>query len=331
MIITRTPMRVSLFGGGTDIPKFYEQSPGAVFSMAINKYVYVAVNKKFSPGIRVSYSRTENVDSIGLIVNELVRESLSEVRDTLGAGDNHLEAVMMSDVPTKGSGLGASSALCVGLINAYAAHNHINLPPQRLAEMACNVELNRLRSPIGRQDQYACAHGGINHLTFTPDGVDVAPLSPKAYSFWRRAVFPWLRMYFVGYREVGANRILESAQRAPVDIRVMQEMVAQASAMSVILNEGNVDRVFEVGMMLRSGWELKKKLTPKACTRDIKIVIDKALEKGALGAKILGAGAGGFLLAFVPPDNGPEFDKAMGLPKFEFDVDYSGSTVIYRG
>jgi D-glycero-alpha-D-manno-heptose-7-phosphate kinase len=327
VIITRTPLRISLFGGGTDIPAFHQEVDGAVFAVAINKYVWVCLNDKFGGGIRVSYSITENVDRISQIKNELIRETL--VHEGIKHTDG-LEIVTISDVPSNGSGLGSSSALCVGLIAAIRAKRGEKIQQACIANAACDTEINLMGKPIGKQDQYTCALGGVSLHTFGRDSVSTNQLTVyHALSLWGK-LRPYLLLLHVGARSnYSADTILAQAQAVNPDPMLVDAMAAQARLMHTLAMTASESYLHDnFGQMLRQAWEYKKQLTPLATNDMIDGLYNTALSLGAEGAKILGAGGAGFMLVYAPPEYHKNIAEGLGLRVVPFELDFHGVQVI---
>ena len=321
MIISQTPYRVSFAGGGTDLPAFYREEYGAVLSVAIQKHMYVTVTRRFEKSVRVSYSKTEIADTVDEVQHTIVREALRMT----GLGE-HMEIVTIGDVPA-GTGMGSSSTLTVGLLNAMYAMKGCVSSPRQLASQACEIEIEKLGNPIGKQDQYAAAYGGLNYIRFNPDeSVDVHPVPCSAESLAELERMGLL-MYTNNKRD--ANVILKKQSEGTVDkMRILREMRDLASEMrSVISGRGNID---EFARLLHFGWELKRSLGFGISDESIDAWYDAARKAGALGGKLLGAGGGGFLLLLAPPERHQAIRDALGNPReIDFKIDRSGSRIIF--
>jgi len=321
VIITQTPYRVSFAGGGTDLPAFYQHEAGAVLSVSIGHHMYVTVSPRFEKSARVAYSRVEVADAIDQIEHTIARESLRMTK--LGP---HLEITTVGDVPA-GTGLGSSSSLAVGLLNALHAYRGQVTSPRRLAEEACKIEIEILRNPIGRQDQYAAAYGGVNHITFNPDhSVDVEPV-PCARSFLDALEKHILLLYTDQQRD--ANEILKRQSEGSVHkMAILREMRDLAGEMrNTMGGPGNLD---DFGRLLHSSWELKRSLGFGISNRGIDDWYQAVRAAGAMGGKLLGAGGGGFLLVMAPPERHEAIREAVGHPReIPFRIDRRGSRVIY--
>lgn len=321
MIISQTPYRVSFAGGGTDLPSFYRQESGAVLSAAVQKHMYVTVTKRFEPTIRVSYTKTEIAESVDEVQHTLVREALRMT----GLGP-HMEIVTIGDVPA-GTGMGSSSTLTVGLLNAmYAMQGRVTSPRQLAAE-ACKIEIDILGSPIGKQDQYAAAFGGLNYIRFNPDeSVDVQPVpcAPETLEELERRA---LVLYTNQKRD--ANTILKKqSEGTAAKLRVLREMRDLASEMrSVISGRGNID---EFARLLHCGWELKRSLGFGISDERVDQWYEAARKAGAQGGKLLGAGGGGFVFLLAPPERHEAIREALGRPReIDFKIDRLGSRIIF--
>jgi D-glycero-alpha-D-manno-heptose-7-phosphate kinase len=296
VIISRTPFRMSFVGGGSDLPAFYREHGGAVLSAAIDKYVYVTVNKKFDDAIRVAYSKTEEVDSVSLIEHRLVRAALTHAGLTGG-----VEITTVADIPARGTGLGSSSSFTVALLQALAAFAGRHSSSATLAADACHIEIDVCGEPIGKQDQYAAAYGGFNLIEFLPDGaVKVSPVicSSKTYEALQQHIL----LLYTGITR-SASALLRSQSEAvsqdrakSVTLRRMVELTHQ------LRDEIQRDDLDAFGEILHENWELKKTLTSGISTDDIDGWYATARQHGARGGKVLGAGAGGFLMLYAPPE-----------------------------
>ncbi len=314
MILTRTPLRISLAGGGSDLPHHYEEYGGAVCSFTINKYIYITA--KYSTGLfphkyRLVYSKVEECNSIQEIQHPIIRK----IMPTLGP--TGLDLDVMSDVPA-GSGLGSSSAFTVGLLNAAHAEN---FSKHMLAEEACDIEIDKLKEPIGKQDQYAAAFGGLNLFEFVKDDVIVRPIQ---HPYGLRGM---LHLIYVGSnRSASALLAVQSKQNNTTSLR---EMSALAQVAAAYLRVGELEGLGEV---IRRGWELKRALSPSISNERIDTIITTALANGATGGKLLGAGGTGFILLFCPTESRVRMLEALSPLKLKyvpFDYDMEGSKVLY--
>lgn len=321
MIISQTPYRVSFAGGGTDLPAFYRQESGAVLSVAVRKHMYVALSRRFESSVRVAYSKTEIAPTRDEVQHTIVKAALELV--DLGP---HMEIVTIGDVPA-GTGMGSSSTLTVGLLNALYAFKGQIRSAKSLAEEACRIEIDMLGKPIGKQDQYAAAFGGLNYIRFNPDeSVDVQPVPTAAETLAELE-----RRIIVLYTEKkrDADTILQKQSDGTADrMRVLRDMRDLASEMrGVIAGRANLD---EFARLLHVGWELKRSLGFGISDDSIDQAYEAARRAGAQGGKLLGAGGGGFLLLIAPPERHAAIREALGNPRdLAFGIDRLGSRIIF--
>lgn len=324
MIITRTPLRISFAGGGSDLPAFYEQEQGAVVSTAIDKYIYITVNPKFDHKIRASYSVTEIVDSVGELKHELIREALYLLNIHQG-----IEITSISDIPHQGTGLGSSSSYSVGLLNALYAYKGHMAGAERLADEACHIELDRCRKPIGKQDQYIAAYGGLQYIRFNPDGsvfTDPVICSPST----RKKLESRLLLLYTGLTRSADGILAEQgeATRSSEEKRAsLRRMVSLASQLCEALGREDIDAFGEI---LHAGWLEKRKLASSISNHKIDHWYERARAAGAIGGKLLGAGGGGFLLFYADPAHHTSICRALPeLRPIPFNFCPQGSKVIY--
>jgi D-glycero-alpha-D-manno-heptose-7-phosphate kinase len=324
MIISRTPLRMSFVGGGSDIPGFYEKFGGAVLSTTIDKYVFVTCNPKFDNGIRVAYSTTEEVTNVDQIQHRIVRATL-KLLEAVGG----IEITTIADVPSRGTGLGSSSSFTVGLLNVLHAFQGRYASAARLAEEACRVEIDLCGEPIGKQDQYAAAFGGFNLFEFQPGGrVDVTPVMMPAER--RQSLAGRIIAFYTGVtRSAGAilEAQTESVARDVEKQGVLRRMAKLAHVMKSELESGNLD---SFGEILHENWQLKKSLAPGISNGRIDHLYDTARRHGASGGKILGAGAGGFLIFVADENQHAGIARALaGLRRVNFGFEPLGSRIIF--
>jgi len=325
VIVSRTPLRISLGGGGTDLPSYYRCYGGFLVSAAINKYVYITVNRRFEDSIRVSYSRTEIVDCVEEIEHPIVREALKLLHL-----DHGLEIVSMADLPSN-TGMGSSGSFTVGLLQALHAFKRETVAPEQLAEEAFHVEAELLGEPVGKQDQYIAAFGRITSLEIDPQGrVAVTPLE------LREEVIEQLEsdamLFYTGIQR-RASDVLGDQQQAlsegQADVaQSLHEIKAIGREVAAALQAGNLTHF---GELLQAHWEAKKRTSAKISSSEVDRRCELARENGALGGKLMGAGGGGFLLLYCPNDHKAQLRKAMGaegLKELRFAVDHDGSKVI---
>lgn len=323
MIISRTPLRISLAGGGSDLEEYYKTGCGAVVSTAIDKYVYITVNKKFDDMIRISYSKTEIVDSVDDLEHHVIRESLK----MLGI-NKKIEVVYMGDIPlgSAGVGLGSSSGLAVGLLNALYAFNGLHASAERLAAEACKIEIDVLGHPIGKQDQYISAYGGFNYIQFNKDGtVFVDPIICNSET--KKLLQNKLMMFYTGITRVSSTILDEQKKNTSLNLEVLDKMVDLARDLR---DQLVCNKVGQIGDILHEGWLLKKKLASGISTSKIDEYYEKARKAGASGGKILGAGAGGFLLLYCNEKYQAKVREALSdLKESLFQFEPQGSKIIY--
>lgn len=324
MIITRTPLRISFTGGGTDLPSFYRRfGGGAVMSAAIDRYIHVLVNDKFDRSIRVAYSRTENVDELNDLQHELVREAMR----LTGVTDS-LEVHTVADIPSEGTGLGSSSTLTVGLLNALYAHRGVLKDPSELAREACRIEIDILHGTLGKQDQYIAALGGLQYLEFhADDTVRSTPVPLSAAD--RTALESHLSLFYTGITRK-AQGILKSQDARTDENRPgllrLREMAAEARDAILARNWPRL------GALLDEGWQIKRSFSAGITTREIDTFYDRAKAAGAFGGKITGAGGGGFLLVVHPPERSREIAQALSpMARLAVRINAEGSRILFVG
>lgn len=306
MILTRTPLRISFVGGGSDRSSFYQEEPGACVAAAIDKYVYVAVNEKYDGSIRAAYSITENVNSIDELQHELIREALKATDHTHG-----IEIHSIADIPG-GTGLGSSSAFLVGLLKALRP----GATPESYAGHACEIEINRCHKPIGKQDQYTAAYGGVNLLGFTSQGVTVDPIACDLDALSSHCL-----LLDTGLARIGdAGAVLASQQQDRDDLIYLTNL---AKVFKLKLIQGDFQRC---GGIMDQAWEIKSRFIDSAI---INAWYQVALDWGAWGGKLCGAGGGGFLLFLAPPVRHAAIVQALGLRHVPLAVGVPGCQVVY--
>ena len=324
MIISRTPLRMSFVGGGSDLPSFYRKHGGAVVSTAINKFVYITLNEKFDHRVRVSYSRTEEADTVAEIQHPLVREAMTLLNCPGG-----LEITSIADIPSKGSGLGSSSAFTVGLLHALHAYSGRGTSAEQLATEACAIEIERCGEPIGKQDQYAAAFGGINFIEFNPDdSVSVEPIMCK-----RETLLKLQENILVFYTGISrsASAILRNQQEAVASSAAKQKMLQRMTQLARDLRaELQKDDIAAFGEIIHEGWELKRGMTGEISSEEINAWYAAARGAGATGGKLLGAGSGGFLMFYAPRERHEAIASAMkGLRQIPVSFEPQGSRIIF--
>ena len=324
MIISRTPLRMSFVGGGSDLPGFYRRHGGAVLSTTIDKYVYITVNRKFDSGIRVAYSKTEEVESVDRIEHPIVRAAMR----LLGLKGG-IEITTIADIPSRGTGLGSSSSFAVGLINVLAAYQSRHMSSDELGSTSCRVEIDICKEPIGKQDSYAAAFGGLNLIEFRPDdSVLVSPilLRPEVRDRLQRRIL----MLYTGITRSATGILAEQAANTAADRdtqRSLLRMVELARLLRDDLQGGSLD---SFGAILHENWMLKRGLASAVTTDEIDSWYATARAKGALGGKILGAGAGGFLMLYAEEDRHAAIKQALApLRPIDFEFEPLGSRILF--
>ncbi len=323
MIITRTPFRVSFAGGGSDLADFYEKYDGCVLSTSINRYCYISIHPYFDENRTVlKYSETEIVDNLSEIRHRIFNCILNE-RQVHG-----VEISSTADIPS-GTGLGSSSTFTVGVLNALNCYQGKYMSKGKIAEKACEIEIQKLGSPIGKQDQYAAAFGGLNYIKFHRDGeVSVTPVMIQPDKL--KELQNNLVMFYTGDTR-SANSILSEQKKnmsAEDKINNLKQMCVLADDMRSSLEKGEID---SFGDLLNAGWQLKRTLASGISNPLIDEAYETAMKNGALGGKLLGAGGGGFLLFYCPPENQEKLRVALRLRQFPFSFEKDGTSVIYIG
>ncbi len=326
MIISRTPLRISFVGGGSDIASYYKHGTGAVVSTAINKYIYIMVEKQFDGRIIVQYSKTEIVKHVADIQNNLVREAMK-----MTGIDGGIHMTSISDVPAEGTGLGSSSAYVVGLLNAFYAYQGKYVSAQRLASQASKIEIEILKKPIGKQDQYIAAYGGLQYIQFYPD--DTVSIDPIiCLPVTKKKLEERLLLLYTRLTRSTDQILARQSKNMEIEINkrnTMSSMVQLARLMREGLRH-NVIRTF--GSSLDKNWNLKKTMTDTITTKQIDQWYTRAKKYGALGGKILGAGGGGFMLLYAEPQLHDKIKKAFReLIPLDFKFEPQGSKIVFVG
>jgi len=320
MIITQTPLRIGLLGGGTDLPGYYREHGGRVLNCALDKYVYVIVKQRFDDDIYVNYSRKEIVSLVDDLEHELVREAMRMTGVASG-----VEITTLADIPSAGSGLGSSSAVTVGLLHALFAYQGRQMSAEELAERACSIEIDHCGKPIGKQDQYIAALGGIRDIRFGP-GDEVVAEELKLGAADRRALQQQIMLFYTGITR-SANTIL-AEQNANVEatrpqLDLLRDLAGFAAER---LRGGDVDAI---GPAVRESWEAKRKLASGVSNGEIDRVIGRALDAGASGVKLTGAGGGGFLLVIAPMERQRGVRQSLAdMRELPVKLDPLGSRVV---
>jgi D-glycero-alpha-D-manno-heptose-7-phosphate kinase len=323
MIISRTPFRVSFVGGGTDLPSFYTKQPGAVISMAVDRYVYITVNRRFDDTLRLSYSKTEIVDDLDRVKHPLFREALR-----MSGVHRGIEATSVADIPS-GTGLGSSSSFAVGLMHALHAFQGRHKTAEELADDACRLEIDVLREPIGKQDQYAAAFGGLRRYRFNPDGsvfVDPVICSEGVKS----RLFENLMFFYVGGSRDAREILQEQSQSTGDKLEHLQRIGELVERFHDVLIRGSDVR--ELGDLLHESWLSKRQLAANVSNSRVDQLYEDARNAGAIGGKLLGAGQSGFLMLFCPASKqGRVREQLRGLREVPMSFEPEGSKIIYVG
>lgn len=321
MILSRTPIRITFTGGGTDIREYYSKNGGAVVNSAIDKYIYIGVNRRFEDNIRVSYSTTEITTDVNEIKHGPVRESLKFLN--IGKGT---EITSLADIPGRGTGLGSSSCFTVGILNSLHAFKNQKASQEQLAQEACRIEREILREPGGKQDQYIAAYGGLRFIEFLPDEtVSVNEIKCSAQD--KKELNRNLMMMYIGF-ERQADKIQTEMKKTAVNrAEILDRMRQMAFETRDAVESGDIDRI---GKLLHEGWEQKKRLAGGISNPQIDAYYEKARSAGAIGGKVMGSGGGGFFLFYCPLEKQEDVKKALpGLKYTPFSFEAEGSRIIY--
>jgi len=321
MIISQTPLRISLAGGGTDLSNYYLQHEGFVISTAIDKFIYVIVKERFDDLIYVDYSKKEIVNSIDEIKHELVREAAK-----ITGLKNGFEIMMLADIPSEGSGLGSSSSLTVGLLHAFYHFQGKLVTSEHLASEACKIEINILKKPIGKQDQYIAAYGGLRGFRFKKDNsVDV--IDVEVESDLKRKLGSNLLLFFTNTTREAASILGEQNKNVSTKLE-FHHKIKQLGVDT--LDAINKHKLNLVGSNLNLNWEMKKQLAPNVTNPSIDKMYELAMKGGALGAKISGAGGGGFLLVYCERDKQDNLRESLKeYRELPFLLEKFGSKIIF--
>lgn len=326
MVVSKTPLRASFFGGGTDFKDYFEQTSkgyGNVVSTALNMYVYIMVTKRFDDQIRVCYRVQEMADHVDKIQHNIIREAMK-----IAGIEKGVDIVYSADIPisTSGVGLASSSAMAVGVLNALFAYKGVQLSPRRLAEYACEIEIERLKNPIGIQDQYAVAFGGLKRYRFYPGGqvaVQTVVCNPRLLTLLKKR----LMLFYTGITRLASDVLSDQKQNIVDRMPVLDQMTDMVDESISALQEGELNKW---GYMLDRAWSLKKAMSDKINNTCIEEMYQKGKDAGALGGKILGAGGGGFLLLYVPEEKQTKVREALkDYRQIEFDFEREGSRIIF--
>lgn len=325
MIITQTPFRISFVGGGSDLEAFYSQSTGAVLSTSINKYMYISSHKFFEEDkIRTKYSQTETVSSVKELKHPILRTALEKF-DISGG----IEISSISDIPG-GTGMGSSSSFTVGLLHNLHVTKNLYASKETLGREACEIEIDILKEPIGKQDQYAAAYGGLNVIEFHKNGlVTVNPVYLSADNY--NALQDNLCLYYIGNQRSASSILSEQKKNTSHadKFNTLQNMVKLVYELRDVLMKGNLD---SFGHIMHENWMMKQQLASGITSPLINELYETAMKNGALGGKLLGAGGGGFMLFYCPKEKQKKLDEALHkVRRFDFKFEQEGSKLIHYG
>lgn len=330
MIISRTPFRISFLGGGTDLPSFYREEEGAVLSTTINKYMYITINDRFDQSYRLAYSKTEICDSVDEIEHKIIRCVLNKYAHLAESknGGRGLEILSMADIPS-GTGLGSSSSFTVGLLHAMKGHLGQFPTAEELAAEASRIEIEDLKEPIGKQDQYAAAYGGLQYIRFFPSG-EVSAEQVVCHTKTKQALEASVMLFYTGMTRSASEVLAEQKSNTEKKRETLREMKNLAHHLKKVL-ESN-DRIHKVGELLHEGWMLKKTLASGISGTQIDEWYDRARAAGATGGKIIGAGGGGFLMVVCEPEKQDQVRSELSeLRTVNVSMESVGSQIIFVG
>jgi D-glycero-alpha-D-manno-heptose-7-phosphate kinase len=321
MIITQTPLRIGLLGGGTDLPDYYREHGGRVLNCAIDKYIYVIVKQRFDDDIYVNYSKKEIVSCVDDLEHELVREAMRMTGVTSG-----VEITTLADIPSSGgSGLGSSSAVTVGLLHALFAYGGRQVTAEELAQRACTIEIDHCGKPIGKQDQYIAALGGIRDIRFGP-GEEVTADEIGISTAERRALQQQLMLFYTGITRSADSILSEQTANIKTTRPQLDTLRDLAGFAANRLRTGDVGAI---GAAMRESWEAKRKLASGVSSQQIDAAVTRALDAGASGAKLTGAGGGGFLLVVCPMERQQAVRQSLvDMRELPISLDRLGSRVV---
>ncbi len=322
MIIVQTPLRVSFFGGGTDFPPFYLAEGGAVLSSSIDKYIFVTIKNRFDDKIRIGYTRTEMVDSIDQIEHDLIREALRKTGITQG-----IEVTTMGDIPSEGSGLGSSSTVTVGALHAMYTYLGEIVSAEKLAHEACEIEIDTLGKPIGKQDQYIAAYGGLRFIKFHKDGticIEKINIDEKCLRMLNNNFL----LFYTGISRKSDSILAEQQNNIGDRLAALREIKNLAYTAR---NELEATHIDFLGEQLHRSWLLKKQLAGAISNGVVDKIYDEARKAGAIGGKLTGAGGGGFLLLYCPQHKQDAVRSALtSLRELPFKLEPDGTKVIFN-
>ena len=320
-VTSKTPLRIGLLGGGSDIESYFEKNNfGSTISASINKYIYITAHKRYDDLIRASYSKTEIVDNIKDVEHELIRESLKYLNVKKG-----IEVVSISDVTGHGTGLGSSSSYTVGLINAISALTSKKRSRFNLANDACKIEIDFCRHPIGKQDQFATSFGGLNEIIYTKENINVMPINISSNNL--NKLSKNLLLFDTGIKRKSSKILSKQTNlyKESKKFEATKKMVDMIPDMKKAL----LSDIDLVGEILDESWKIKKSLVDGITNKTINSYYNKAIKNGAIGGKLCGAGGGGFLLLYCKKENHNKLRKSLNsLKELEFEFDYEGASLL---
>jgi D-glycero-alpha-D-manno-heptose-7-phosphate kinase len=321
LIIVQTPLRISFFGGGTDFPSFYREEGGSVLSSAIDKYIYVTIKQRFDDMLRVGYTKTELATNVDEIKHEIIRESFRLTGISKG-----VEITTMGDIPS-GSGLGSSSTVAVGALHAMYVYQNQYITAESLAQNACEVEIDILKKPIGIQDQYIAAYGGLRFFEFMPDGTVKNELIELTQTT-KTQLTENLLLFYTGITRHADSILTEQKEKIPNRLHILRELRKMSYTVRAELCASNLD---SIGHLLHESWMLKKQLASNITNSFVEDMYEAARKAGALGGKLTGAGGGGFLLLYCPLESRSKVRKALeNFREIPVRLEPDGSKVIFN-
>jgi D-glycero-alpha-D-manno-heptose-7-phosphate kinase len=326
MIITRSPLRISLGGGGTDLPSYYRRHSGFLIAAAIDRYVYITLHQTFQPGLIIKYSKMEQVASVAEVQHPIVREALRMTEVT----DPHLEITSMADIPA-GTGLGSSGSFTTALLKALHTYRKNLVHPQALAEQACSIEIERLGEPVGKQDQYIAAYGGLTCFQFLPNGhVEASPLKIGPETLYN--LEDNLLLFFTGYSRSASSILKDQDDRSKQNEREVTDNLHYVKDLGFqtqeALESGDLEKF---GQLMNVHWEHKKQRSGQMTNRDIDRWYTLARENGAIGGKLIGAGGGGFLMFYAADKTRlRRVLTSAGLREVRFRFDFEGTKGVIQ-
>jgi D-glycero-alpha-D-manno-heptose-7-phosphate kinase len=324
VIIARSPLRITLGGGGTDLPSYYREHEGFVIAAAIDKFVYVTVTRPFRPGIYLKYSESEHVEQVAQVRHPIIREALA----LLNLRTPQIEITTLADIPA-GTGLGSSGSFTTALLRALRAYRHETIEDRSLAELACDIEINKLKKPVGKQDQYIAAHGGLSCITFHRDhGVSLAPLKLARSTLLE--LEDNLLLFFTGFTRAASDILQDQQQRSEAGDAAMLANLHYVKTMAYQSREAlELGDLTRFGQLLHEHWEHKKRRSQGISNPNIDKWYTLAMSNGAIGGKLVGAGGGGFLMFYAA--NRSRLRQTMaeaGLEEVRFRFEFEGTKVV---